>query len=276
MGHKGKDVKLGGAQRDNDNADYLFSNNGSESEGENDAGGKDEDGSGREGENDASIEGENSSDREDENDAGKKVKNTTNREDKNNTSKEVKDNASREDEDNNSGKGKDDNSKQDEDNASGNKEILNMKLSIEDNDETLNLGEIVAGKLAFYCIANLLVDIPARSIVALDHFIISLVFSIVFLVFGFSVFGIATPGFLALGYLIPDPFVFLIPGSSVLFWLSSSVIPLVSLDAFFHKFSLTSFIDGGIVKLLTEVIANPFGNNLSVITHCSHNNYTSE
>lgn len=151
-----------------------------------------------------------------------------------------------------------------------------MKSRIEDGDETSNLGEITASKLVFCYIANPIVNISAYGNVALDYHDVPLVIFVVLTISRFSALGSA-----ALGFLVPNCpasglLVLSLPNSPALPWLNSSIIPLVILDVFFLYSSLTLIVNDGIVKLLAEDIANFFGNNPSVISHCSHNDCISE
>lgn len=125
-------------------------------------------------------------------------------------------------------------------NADKNGETQNGKSKVKNADEISNLGEIIAGKLAFGYIANPLVNIP-------------------------------TPGTIAPYYLAVPAF-----DSPALPWLGFSIIPPVSFDAFPHDSFLAFLVNSGTVKLLAEVIANFFGDNSSVITHFFHDSCTSE
>lgn len=153
---------------------------------------------------------------------------------------------------------------------------MNVKLRVGDSDKILNLGEIVADKLAFYYIANLLNNIPVHGTIASDYPVIFLVILVVPSLSGFFNLGSAALGFPAPGCFAPDLFVLLIPGSPAFPWLGSFVVPLVSLDAFCHDPFLTLFVDSGTIKLQAEVIANLFSNNSSIITYFSHDSCTSE
>lgn len=154
MDCKGEDVKLRGTQRNNDNASHLSSDDASKSE--------DKDNASKEGKNNANGEGEDN--------VGEKGKDDTDREGKDNNS----------DKDNNGIENN--NGEESKNDAGGNGEILNIKL---DGDEILNLGEIIASKLAFCCIANFLVDTLLRSTVTLDYLALPLVVFLILLVSGF-------------------------------------------------------------------------------------------
>lgn len=131
MGYKKKDVKSEDAQHDNGDTDNLSSDNDSEIEGEDNAGGEGED------------------------DAGGKDKN-------NNGGEFSKDDASAEDENNNGG--------EDEDNADRNGKTLNEKMRVRNANKTSNLDKIVTSKLAFSCIANSLVDTPTSGTIV-SHYL---------------------------------------------------------------------------------------------------------
>lgn len=211
-------------------------NNGSKSEGENNAGGKDEDNASGKGKDDA---------------GGK---------DKNNVGRKSEDN----------------NGRESENNINRNGKILNAKLKIGDTDEKSNLSKIAAGKLAFGCIANPLINTSASSIVTPNHLTIPLVVSLVPSISGFFALSSITSGFLTPSYSAPSLFVHFVPDLPTILYLDSSVIPLIGLDAFLYALSLTFLIYGGIIKFLAEVIAKFFGNNSSVITHIFYDGYTSE
>ena len=122
----------------------------------------------------------------------------------NNSKSEGEDDFGGKDEDNNSGQSKDD--------AGRNSEILNIKSKIEDSNETSNLGEIAVGKLAFYCITNLLVNIPTRSTVALDNLTLPLLLPVAPFISGFSVLSSVALGFPALSCPVLGLFVHFVPG----------------------------------------------------------------
>ena len=127
-----------------------------------------------------------------------------------------------------------------QDDTSKNGDTLNRKLRVGNADEILNLGEIVASKLTFGCIANPLVDTPALGIVAPHHLIVSI-----------------------LGWPALPPF-------------GSSIVSLIGLYTFLHDLFLAFLINGGTIKLLAEVITNLFSNNLSTIAHPPHDGCTSK
>lgn len=122
----------------------------------------------------------------------------------------------------------------------------------------------------------LLIDTPSLGMVAPNYLVILLVIFLVPSTFGFFALGHAALCFHTFNYLAPSASTLSIPGLPAFSYLSSSVVSLVGLDAFFYNFFIAFLIDGDRIKLLVEVITNFFDNNSFIIIHTFDNSYTSK